>query len=532
MISIVRESPDQQFLLATLPPSPGQTRLALGVVAALLVAFVIAAPFATIQLPRVDGFVPAYQSIYAVNDLITSSLIFAQFTIVRRWALFALAMGFLYTALIAIAQALIFPGAFSPTGLFGPGVQSPAWLYNFWKVGLPLAVIVYSLLKDDDHATRASQRSPGFIIFLGVATVIAIVCGLTWSTIAGKQLLPSLLRGDAVQYNLGTLQPAAVLQESLCIGALLLLWFRRNCVLDLWLVVLSFTLVLEVTMSSLLAVGRFDVGWYASRVFALAASIVVLIVLLSETMALYANLVLSAIRQRGERQARQIAMDAMAASIAHEVHQPLGSIVLNAEAALQCLTGARPDLDDARAALRDVLDDAHRAGRVIFGVRSMFSKGASARLLLDANELVREVLTMAELDLRKHRVSVTTDLRNGLPQLPADRGQLQQVFLNLIMNAIEAMDSLTDRARALRVSSDIAREPSGVVIAIEDSGTGIRGEDKDRIFEPFVTTKPAGIGIGLHISRSIIESHRGTLRVSANEPYGTIFHVTLPSSDL
>src|SRR5258706_16204620 len=190
-------------------------------------------------------------------------------------------------------------------------------------------------------------------------------------------------------------------------------------------------------------------------------------------MAIYANLALSVMRQRGERQARQIAMDAMAASVAHEVHQPLGSIVLNAEAALHCLTSARAEPDDARAALQDVIDDAHRAGQVIFGIRSMVKKGATGRLLLDANDLVREVLDMVELDLRKHRVLFTTDLRDGLPQLRADRGQLQQVFLNLIVNAIEAMGSLTDRARALRVSSDIVREPSGVMIAIEDSGIGI-----------------------------------------------------------
>jgi hypothetical protein len=112
-------SHQQQFLLATLPPTRGQIRLALGIAVALLVVFFIAAPFATIQLQRVDGFVPAYQSVYAVNDLITSALIFAQFTIVRRWALFTLATGFLYTALIAIAHALVFPGAFAPTGLFG-----------------------------------------------------------------------------------------------------------------------------------------------------------------------------------------------------------------------------------------------------------------------------------------------------------------------------------------------------------------------------------------------------------------------------
>ena len=340
---MMETSHQQQLLLATLPPLRGQIRLALGIAAALLVAFLIAAPFATIQLPRIDGFVPAYQSIYAVNDLITSALIFAQFSIVRRWALFALAMGFLYTALIAVAHALVFPGAFAPAGLFGAGVQTTAWLYNFWKVGLPLAVIAYSLLKDDPGATSAPQRSTGAIVFAGVAVAIAIVCALTWSAIAGEKFLPSLLGGDALAYDKATLRLVAVLQVSLCIGALLLLWLRRNCVLDLWLMVLSFALVLEVTMSSVLAGGRFDVGWYASRIFALAASIIVLIVLLAETTTLYANLARSALRQRGARDARQVAMDAMAASIAHEIKQPLAAIALNGEVALLCVTAATPD---------------------------------------------------------------------------------------------------------------------------------------------------------------------------------------------
>lgn len=444
----------------------------------------------------------------------------------------ALAIGFLYTALLAISHALAFPGAFSPTGLLGAKVQTTAWLYNFWKLGLPVAVIVYALLKDADVRTGISERSPRAVILLSVAVVVAIVCALTWISIAGVDDLPTILSSDAVQYSQGAERVIGIFQVALCVVALTFLWIRQSSLLDQWLLVLSFTLVLEVAMSTLLASARFDLGWYAARGFALAASLVVLLVLLSETMALYANLALSAMRQRGERQARQIAMDAMAASIAHEVHQPLGSIVLNAEAALQCLTSARPDLDDVRVALQDVLDDAHRASQVIYGIRSMFKKGATGRLLLDANGLVREALDMVELDLRKHRVLVTADLRNGLPQLLADRGQLQQVFLNLIVNAIEAMGSLTDRARALRVSSDIVREPFGVVIAIEDVGIGIKGEDKDRIFEPFVTTKPTGTGIGLHISRSIIESHGGTIRVSGNKPYGTIFHVILPSGDL
>jgi signal transduction histidine kinase len=135
---------------------------------------------------------------------------------------------------------------------------------------------------------------------------------------------------------------------------------------------------------------------------------------------------------------------------------------------------------------------------------------------------------MVEIDFRRQGVSVSTALREGLPQLLVDRGQLQQVFLNLIMNAIEAMSPITDRVRSLRITSDINSECSNVLITIEDSGTGIDMEDKDRIFETFFSTKSTGTGMGLTICRTIIESHGGSLGASANNPCGTIFHIVLP----
>ena len=148
------------------------------------------------------------------------------------------------------------------------------------------------------------------------------------------------------------------------------------------------------------------------------------------------------------------------------------------------------------------------------------------------NDLVKDVLKMIELDLRIKGVSVATELREGLPRLLADRGQLRQVLLNLIMNAIEAMASVTDRARLLRIKSDEIQGRPDVLLTIEDSGTGIDSKDKDRIFEPFFTTKSTGTGMGLTICQSIIESHGGSLRVSANKPYGTIFQVALSSDAL
>jgi signal transduction histidine kinase len=529
----MRETSDQQqFLLAGLPPSRGQIRLALGVVAALFGAFVVTAPFTYAQLSRVDAFIPALETAIVINDLVTSILLFSQFFIVRQWALSVLGSGYLFTALIVIPHALTFPGAFAPTGLLGAGLQSTVWIYIFWHTGAPLAVIIYALLKDRDAEGGASlpERSPVAVIGWSVAAVTAMACGLTWFAIAGDWLLPKVFF-DNLQMNqiLSSLFGGFIIL--LDAVALALLWLRWRSVLDLWLMVMCCTWVLEGTISAVLFNARFSLGWYAGRTYALIATILVLVVLLSETTTLYAHLARSVMKKRGEREARQIAMDAMAASIAHEVNQPLSAIALNSQAALLFLAKAPPNLDEARAALAGIASDSARASAVIASLRAMFKKDVHGRAWIDVNDLLRDVLTMVDVELRTQRVSVSTDLQDGIPQLLADRGQLQQVFSNLILNAIEAMRSVTDRARLLRVTTDI-QESSGVLIAIEDSGAGIDGKDKDRIFEPFFTTKPSGTGIGLTICRSIIESHAGTLRAAANKPFGTVFHVALPVGDL
>jgi signal transduction histidine kinase len=533
VISIVREtSGEHQFLLAALPPSQGQIRLALGVVTVLLVAFVVTAPFTNTQLPRVDAFIPAFETAIVINDLITSILLFSQFFIVRRWALLALANGYLFTALIVIPHVLTFPALFAPTGLLGAGLQSTVWLYIFWHAGSPLAVIVYVLLEDRnaESGTSVPERSPAAVIGWSVAIVTAMVCGLTWVAVAGDGLLPSVFL-DRVEMNRSLSSLFGGLIMSLDAVALALLWLRRRSVLDLWLMVMCCTWLLEAVIAAVLINSRFSLGWYAGRIYALIATLFVLVVLLSEATTLYAHLARSVMRQRGEREARQIAMDAMAASIAHEVNQPLSAISLNSQSALLFLARTPPNIEEARAALESIAKDSVRGSDVIASLRAMFKKDVHGRVWFSVNDLVREVLAMVDVDLRTQRISVSTELREGIPRLLADRGQLQQVFLNLIMNAIEAMRSITDRARLLRVRSDTIQGSSGVLVTVEDSGTGIDREDRDRIFDPFFTTKSSGTGIGLTICRSIIESHGGTLRASANKPYGTIFHVALPNGE-
>ena len=171
---------------------------------------------------------------------------------------------------------------------------------------------------------------------------------------------------------------------------------------------------------------------------------------------------------------------------------------------------------------------AHRASEVIDGIRSLYKKELHRRAWLDVNELARQVLTTVDAELRTYGVSVATELRDDLLLLLGNRAQLEEVFLNLINNAIETMQSVTERARLLRISSDLVQGSSAVVVTVEDSGTGIDRQDQERIFEPFFTTKSKGMGIGLAVCRAIVESHGGSLSASANKPYGTIFHVVLP----
>jgi C4-dicarboxylate-specific signal transduction histidine kinase len=217
----------------------------------------------------------------------------------------------------------------------------------------------------------------------------------------------------------------------------------------------------------------------------------------------------------------------LTASIAHEVNQPLAGVAANAEAGLRWLRRGTPDVDAACRSLEWIIDDGNRASEVIRRVRSLANKTGVERFPLDVNDVAREVIALVQRELTSHRVSLRMELAPALPIILADRVQLQQVIINLVMNGIEAMQSVTDRPRELVIRSH-QDETQQVLISVTDCGVGISTENADRLFNPFFTTKSSGMGMGLSICRSIIEAHGGRLWATANIPHGATFQFTLP----
>ena len=223
---------------------------------------------------------------------------------------------------------------------------------------------------------------------------------------------------------------------------------------------------------------------------------------------------------------RVMTMGELAASIAHEINQPLAAVVTNANACLRWLTGPIPNLDEGRAAVARIARDGNRASDVIGRIRALVKKSATEQAHLDINEVIQEVLGLIQTEIRKNEVVLRRKLAPDLPRILGDRVQLQQVILNLMMNGIEAMSAVTDRSRDLLIRS-CRYESDKVLIAVQDSGTGLETESLDHLFTAFFTTKPKGMGMGLAISRSIIEAHGGKLWASPNDGPGATFQFTL-----
>ena len=515
---------DALISLLKLPATTQQRRIVFVLSAVLLLVFGISAPFANAQLPRYDGYLPAIESMVFVNDLITAILLFSHYSISPSRAILALASSYLYTALIVIPHILTFPGAFTPTGLLGAGSQTSAWLYYLWGSGPPIGAIIYAILRNRYRTTTTGQMSTRSAISWSVAFVFCLVLTIVWAATSENQILPTIVGGgghyvNAVAY---IASPTAI---SIMMIAIAALWIGRSSVLDYWLILSIFALILQHIYGGFLATGRYTLGFYASRGFTLITSIIVLALLLKETANLYARLARSNLLLERERTNKLTNLEIMSASIVHEISQPLGAISLNSETAILLLNKTPADGARAREILGKICEDCGRVTSTVRDMRALF-KRQTLPTLCNVNASIKKALALEQTELFSRGIQIKEQLDDSIPDLRIDAHQLQHVLLNLIANAADAMSGVNDRRRILSVSS--ALKDSTAIISVRDTGVGIAIGDLNNIFEPMFTTKSSGMGMGLWICRVIVETYGGELKAWSRANEGSIFQIELP----
>jgi signal transduction histidine kinase len=515
---------DIEESLFNMPPTSRQRRSALLVAAVLIGGVAAIVPFVDRPLPPHGEFITIIIVAVFITDFITAIMLFSQLAIHRSPALLALASGYLFTALIVIPYALGFPGALSPTGLFGATAQSSPWLFRFWHLGLPIAVLIYAWFKDKDHEKQPHDL-PLYSVGFSVAVVVAVVVALAWIAIAESSYLPTVFADNRNYVPLTNY--LAAFNVLISAFSLAVLWVRRRSVLDLWIMVALLALTLEVLLAGVLSSARFSLGFYYGRTLSIVTSTIVLTVLLGEMSQLYAALARSNVRLRREQDNRLMSLDALASSISHEVRQPLTGIVASGSALLRFLGDTPPKLDRARSSAEGMIAATHRASQMLDDIRNLFGSAKHPKSPIDVNDLTIKSLNTLDGELKKHNVITRIQLASQLPPIMGYGGQLQEVIVNLIQNAIDAMDSIDKAHRVLQVRTKY-NGADAVSVEIEDSGPGVDAKKSDTIFEAFFTTKPHGMGLGLAICRMIVERHEGWLDVSSAVPHGAIFRIMLP----
>jgi signal transduction histidine kinase len=519
-----------EYSVATAPSTARQRYLAFAVIIATLVAYAVMLPNATIPLPRFDSFIPTAFAVIFLADLVTAVLLFAQFSATGSRPLLVLASGYLFSSLIVVGHLLTYPGAFTPTGLLGAGPQSAAWLNVLWRLGLAASIALYAVLRSRKQANDTTESAPRSAILWSVTIVVVVVGTLIYAVIAGHEFLPPLVSAPQM-LSWGRYANAAVALTTLLALLLLVVLTRGKSILDLWLIVVAVALLAESLMIAFVITARYTFGFYAFRIISLPVAKVVLIVLLWETMRLYANLSISNRDLQRERANKLTSAEAVVATLAHEVRQPLSGMTSRAAAGKRFLDRAPPDpnIDKAKALFDQISAAAFRANDVFENFRTLFRGGKQEHQSVDINALAQEAIELLRKDLDDNNVVAHTMLAPGLPAIQGNRSQLREVILNLLQNSIEAM-ATTTRQRVISVVT-ARHNPDSISISLQDTGPGIDPDKLTSIFDAFVTTKAKGTGLGLAICKMIIEQHGGRLSAASDTHYGGArFEVTLPAN--
>ena len=505
--------------IATMKPTARQRRLTLVLAAVLLIATGMIAPFGAIQLQRIDGFIPATESAIIITEFFTAVLLFSQSKIVGSPGLLLLASGYLFSALMVLMHLLTFPGAFAPAGLLRAGLSTTAWFFIFWHLGLPASVIGYAYLIDE----RRTLTPPA--IYWSVTFVICLVCILAWIVTAHDDALPALFVDQIHVTTLGSHVTAIIFLVG--VAALAALWLRGKSVLDLWLIVSVCALVAELGVAAFIIVSRFSLGFYTQRVFSLAASTVVLSVLLGEAMVLYGRLARTIVLLQRERASKLLSVQAAVGALIHQMRQPLTGIGTKASAARRFLAQTQPDIDRVQRIHDDIVRATSQTNDAIESIRALFKDADQPQSPINLNEVIVECFQTLQQELDEYGIAGRIDLDPSLPLIAGHRAQLREAILNIMQNAIEAMEASANGGRNLRLETK--RQDQGeVTISVQDTGPGLEQQSTTRIFDAFVTTKDKGTGLGLAISRMIIELHGGRIIVRSEPASGAGFQITLP----
>lgn len=540
MSTVVHDAAEQRpaFLLNQ-PAGRGERRRALAVLVASAVVFVVLAPLARVPLAQVPAFIPVYESALVLVDLITAVLLFGQYRILRSRALQVLGCAYLFTALMAIGHAATFPGLFAPGGLLGAGPQSTAWIYMFWHSGFPLYVLAYAVLKRDERPAPPPNTVAERAAALGVPALTVLLCaGLLWLATGGQAALPAIMAGNhytpAMLVTVGSVWLFSL-------SALVVLWRQRSrSVLDLWLIVVLCAWLFDIALSAMLNGGRFDLGFYAGRIYGLVACSVVLLELLLENSSLYARLAqaheserlkgLDLMAARDEAQAANQAKSLFLASMSHEIRTPMNAIVGLTHVVLES------ELD---ATQRDYLGKVQTSSKALLALLNDildYSKIEAGKVSLESEEFspeetVENVGNLFSAKVEEAGLELLFEVDKSIPQrLLGDSLRLTQVLNNLLGNAIK----FTPRGEIVISAETVARTDDRVQLrfSVRDSGIGLSDEQAGRLFQVFsqadqsVTRRYGGTGLGLAICKRLVELMGGSIGVTSAPGVGSTFSFT------
>jgi len=584
---------DRGIFLSILPATPGERRLALTVLAISLGVFVLCLPFAKLMLFHIDAFIPAYESAVTINDLITTVLLFGQFTILGQRGLKFLACGYLFTSLMAFAHMLSFPGLLTPTGFLSGGSQTTVWLYMFWHAGFPLMVLAYAVKGDGETTTTGVPQAVGAVF----ATVAAVVLLTTF----GHDRLPVLLQviDGAPKYTMAYRVIVGAI-FGLSLVALLALWRQKtHSVLNVWLMVTMCVWAFDISLSAMLNERRFDLGFYVGRIYGLMAASFVLMVLLLETRALFsrlagslerraeelglANTALHAsedrlkqlnetLEQRVAERSRQLEAEIAERNRIHEsmretqkleaIGQMAGGIAHDFNNLLTVVMGNAGFLEDRlapgpeRQAAGTIVRAAERGARLVRQILAFSRRQAVKPERIALTERATELVDLLRRSTRGD-IRIVADFPEDLWVFECDAAELELALMNLCVNARDAMPNgglvrvhacncpngvtangmAPDAAAGHRVGgltppADGTPLGDHVRISVTDTGTGIPPEVLAKVFEPFFTTKEVGKGTGLGLSQvyGFAQQAGGAAEIASHVGTGTTVSIILPRS--